>query len=310
MTPYFWGASLYKDESARFPGRAPLLKPAKFNYIRAESVEQVLDLLERTEGDVKILAGGQSLNPTLNMRLSEPEVLVDINDLDELRGITLKDGMLHVGALTRHVELEQSELVARHTPLLTKAIEHVAHAAIRNRGTIGGNVSLADPASELPACCVALDACFTIQNKQGTRTTRARDYFKDLYETDLQENDLLTSISFPRARETTVCAFREFVRRRGDFASTGLVVNAELEDGVFTSFSPVFFAVANTPVLAAGIAQLLVNKTLTPGLVGQAIAAVDNEVEIAGDSYMSGEMKRHLAKHYLGEVIGELYKDD
>ena len=284
------------------------MKPAKFSYVRAESVEQVLDLFERIEGDVKILAGGQSLNPTLNMRLSEPDVLVDINDLDELKGITSNDGMLHVGALTRHVELEQSELVARHTPLLAKAIGHVAHAAVRNRGTIGGNVSLADPASELPACCVALDAVFTIQNRQGTRTTRARDYFKDLYETDLQENDLLTSISFPLARETTVCAFREFVRRRGDFASTGLVVNAELEGGVFTSFSPVYFAVANTPVLAAGVSQLLVNKTITGELVEQAIAAVDNDVEIAGDSYMSTDMKQHLAKHYLKEVIEELYK--
>ena len=283
------------------------MKPAQFNYVRAKSVDQVLDLLERPTSYTKILAGGQSLNPTLNMRLSAPDVLIDINDLDELKGIALQGEMLHIGALTRHVELEQSDLVARHTPLLAKAIEHVAHAAIRNRGTIGGNVSLADPASELPACCVALDARFTIKNKQGTRTTRARDYFKDLYETDLQENDLLTSISFPVAKQNSVCGFREFVRRRGDFASTGLAVNAELEDGVFTSFSPVFFAVANTPVLAAGIAQLLVNKKLTDELIEQATASVDDEVEIAGDSYMSVEMKRHLAKHYLGAIIEELY---
>ena len=283
------------------------MKPAQFNYVRAKSVDQVLDLLERPTGYTKVLAGGQSLNPTLNMRLSAPDVLIDINDLDELKGIALQGEMLHIGALTRHVELERSELVARHTPLLAKAIEHVAHAAIRNRGTIGGNVSLADPASELPACCVALDARFTIQNKQGTRTTRARDYFKDLYETDLQENDLLTSISFPVAKQNSVCGFREFVRRRGDFASTGLAVNAELEDGVFTSFSPVFFAVANTPVLAAGIAQLLVNKKLTDELIEQATASVDDEVEIAGDSYMSVEMKRHLAKYYLGAIIEELY---
>ncbi len=285
------------------------MKPAKFAYVRAESVAQVLDLLERSAGTAKILAGGQSLNPTLNMRLSAPETLIDINDLDELKGIRLEGDMLHVGALTRHVELEQSELIARHTPLLKQAVEHVAHAAIRNRGTIGGNVSLADPASELPACCVALDARFTIRNKLGTRVTAARDYFKDLYETDLRENDLLISISFPVAGESTVCAFREFVRRRGDFASTGLAVNAELENGVFTSFSPVFFAVANTPVLAAGVAQLLVNRTLTKEQTEQAIAAVDVDIEITGDSYTSTEMKRHLAKHYLGEVIEELYRD-
>ena len=283
------------------------MKPAQFTYIRAGSVDQVLELLEQPPGFVKILAGGQSLNPTLNMRLSAPDVLIDINDLDELKGIRVEGDMLHVGALTRHAQLERSELVARHAPLLTKAIQHVAHAAVRNRGTIGGNVSLADPASELPACCVALDAGFTIRNRQGTRVVRARDYFRDLYETDLQENDLLTSISFPLAGETTVCAFREFVRRRGDFASTGLVVNAELEDGVFTSFSPVFFAVANTPVLAAGVAQVLINKPLTGDLVEQAVAAVDEDVEITGDSNMSTEMKRHLAEHYLREVIEELY---
>ena len=283
------------------------MKPASFNYLRAESVDQVLDLLDRSPGTSKILAGGQSLNPTLNMRLSAPDMLIDINDLDELKGIKVEGDRLLVGALTRHAELEQSELVSRHAPLLAKAIGHVAHAAIRNRGTIGGNVSLADPASELPACCVALDASITILNRQGTRVVRARDYFKDLYETELQEIDLMTSISFPLAGENTVCAFREFVRRRGDFASTGLAVSAELEDGVFTSFSPVFFAVANTPVLAAGVAQRLLDKPLTPELVGEAIAAIDEDVEITGDSYMSTEMKRHLAKHYLGEVIEELY---
>ena len=286
------------------------MKPAKFNYVRAESVEQALDLLGQHAGSAKILAGGQSLNPTLNMRLSAPDLLIDINGLDDLKGIELAAGMLRVGALTRHAEIEQSELVATHAPLLKKAIGHVAHAAIRNRGTIGGNVSLADPASELPACCVAMDARLTIQNKQGARVTRARDYFRDLYETDLQENELLTSIAFPVAGEATVCAFREFVRRRGDFASTGLAVNAEFENGVFTSFSPVFFAVANTPVLAAGVAQRLVNVTLTKERIEQAIAAVDDDVDITGDTYMSTEMKQHLAKHYLREVIEELYKED
>ena len=282
------------------------MKPAKFSYLRAESVAQTLDLLDASAGSGKILAGGQSLNPTLNMRLSQPELLIDINDLDELRGITLADNMLHVGALTRHVEIERSELVATHAPLLKKAIVHVAHAAIRNRGTLGGNVSLADPASELPACCVALDAQISLQNKTGTRTVRARDYFKDLYETDLQENDLLTAIAFPIARDTTVCAFREFVRRRGDFAATGLAVNAELENGVFTSFSPVFFAVANTPVLATGVARSLLHAPLTEERVEQAVAAVQDDVDISGDAYLSAAMKQHLAQHYLREIIGEL----
>ena len=287
--------------------RAGALKPAKFNYTRAKSVDHALELLERQAGSARVVAGGQSLVPTLNLRLSAPGLLIDINDLDELKGIAVADGMLRVGALTRHAELEHSEPVAVHAPLLKKAVGHVAHAAIRQRGTIGGNLSLADPASELPACCVALDARITIRNRQGSRVTRARDYFRDLYETDLQENELLTSIAFPVARSSSVCAFREFVRRRGDFAATGLAVSAELENGVFTAFNPVFFAVANRPVLAAGVAQRLVNVALTKERIDQAIAALDADVEITGDAYLGTEMKRHLAKHYLGEVIAELY---
>lgn len=283
------------------------MKARSFNFTQAESLEQVFELIDEHGDDAKIIAGGQSLIATLNMRLSAPELLIDISCLDELKGIKLEDNKLVIGALTRHVDLQESALVAEHLPLIAIAIEHVSHAAVRNRGTIGGNLSFADPASELPACSVALDAEFTIANKTGRRVVRARDYFKDLYETDLQTGDMLVSLSFPVASKNTVCGFREFVRRRGDFASTGVVVQAELVDKKFTSLSPVFFAVSNTPMLASKCAGLLLNKVIDVHAIDHALEGLGDELEIIEDIHTSAEMKLHLATHYFTEIINELH---
>jgi carbon-monoxide dehydrogenase medium subunit len=267
----------------------------------------VFELLEEYSDDAKIISGGQSLMPTLNMRLSAPALLIDISSLDELRGINLDGDRLVVGALTRHVELQESALIAKHVPLVASAIDHVAHAAIRNRGTIGGNLSLADPASELPACSLAIDAEFTIANKAGYRKIRARDYFKDLYETDLQTGDVLVSVAFPVATPNTVCGFREFVRRRGDFASTGVVVQAERIDNQFTSFVPVFFAISNTPVVALSTAEKLTNKVISKDVINSALEELGRELNVIGDVHTSTEMKLHLAKHYFREILNELH---
>jgi carbon-monoxide dehydrogenase medium subunit len=283
------------------------LKPRKFSFTKALSTEHVFELLDEYGDDAKIIAGGQSLMPTLNMRLSAPELLIDISALDELKGIKLEGDKLVVGALTRHVELQRSELIAKHVPLIATAIEHVAHAAIRNRGTIGGNLSLADPASELPACSVALDAQFTIVNKTGRRVVAARNYFKDLYETDLQTGDIFVSVAFPVATPDTVHGFREFVRRRGDFASTGLVINAEMQDNTFVSLAPVFFALSNTPVLTSKTAEKILNKTISEDVITSALEELEIELEVIGDIHTSSEMKLHLAKHYFKEIINELH---
>ncbi len=282
------------------------MKPRSFSFTRAESVEHVIGLLQEHGDDAKIISGGQSLVPTLNMRLSAPQLLIDISPLAELKGISLDGDRLHIGALTRHVELQTNKLVAQHLPLIATAINHVAHAAIRNRGTIGGNLSLADPASELPACSLALAAEFTIIGSEGKRIVKAEDYFKDLYETDLQADEILTAISFPLANANTVHGFREFVRRRGDFASTGLVISGERHDGQFTSLSPVFFAISNTPVLAGKCAAMLLNKTLNNDSIEKAILELENELDIIGDIHTSTEMKLHLAKHYLREILDEI----
>lgn len=282
------------------------MKPSNFSFIHAQSTEHVFELLEQYGEEAKIISGGQSLVPTLNMRLSAPELLIDISALDELKGIRLENNQVIVGALTRHVELHRSDLIKKHVPLVSMAIEHVAHAAIRNRGTIGGNLSLADPASELPACTVALDAKITLANKSGQRTVAAREYFKDLYETELQADDIFVSVSFPVASANTRSGFREFVRRRGDFASTGLVLNAEWENGQFSSLAPVFFAVSNTPVLAKNTAAKLIGTKVTEESIETALACLEDDLEVIGDIHTPEEMKLHLAKHYFKELIGEI----
>ena len=143
------------------------VKAPRFKYVRAESLEQALRLLDDHGEDARILAGGQSLMPTLNMRLSQPELLIDINRLDGLSGITIEDGIVRIGALTRHVEVMNSPVIAEHVPLIAEAMPHVAHVAVRNRGTFGGRVALADPAAEMPACALALGASFAIVRRRG-----------------------------------------------------------------------------------------------------------------------------------------------
>jgi len=279
------------------------LKPAAFSFTRARSIEHVLDLLGQHGDEAKIIAGGQSLMPTLNLRLSAPRVLIDISPLDALRGIHCDGDRLIVGALTRHVELQESNAIRTHVPLVASAITHVAHAAIRNRGTLGGNLSLADPASELPACCVALDAQFTIAGRKGERVTAAADFFRDLYETDLAADEVLVSVTFPLASPHNVHGFREFVRRRGDFACAGLALNGEFIEGRFSSLSAVFFALGNTPLPAPGACEPLLDNPLTGEAIDRAVAALDGELEVIGDVHTPEAMKRHLPRHYFREIL-------
>ena len=282
------------------------MKPYDFNYIRATSITHALELLEESNGGAKILAGGQSLITTLNMRLSAPELLIDVNDLEDMQGISIVEDRLRIGALTRHVEIQQSEAVVEHVPLLKLAIDHVAHAAIRNRGTHGGSIAFADPAAEIPACTVALDASFTIRNLKGERQVSAREFFHDLYETELQEDDILVAIDYPLNSSGGVAAFREFTRRKGDFATAGLAVNATYINSQIKRLALVFFGVANTPVLARDTASQLLDQNITPALIQQAQNSLEKELEVIGDMYAGADMKLHLAKHFLKEAIEEI----
>ena len=196
------------------------MKASAFAYAKPASLAEAFALLENP--NAKVLAGGQSLIPSLNMRLSSPELLVDITGLKELRGISVQGAMLRIGALTTHAQIEKSGEVKKHVPLLAQAVPHIAHAAIRNRGTLGGSLALADPAAEYPACAVALEAVFTIRNKTSERRVTAEQFFKGLFATDLKLGELLIAVEFPVAAKSDRSVFLELTRRHGDYAIIGL----------------------------------------------------------------------------------------
>jgi len=203
------------------------LKAPSFAYAKAKSLAEAFELLERP--GAKILAGGQSLIPSLNMRLASPELLVDITGLKDLTGIDLRPGGLRIGALVTHAQLEKSDKVAQHAPLLAQAVAHIAHPAIRNRGTLGGSLALADPAAEYPACALALNATIVLAHRRGERRVSASHFFKALFETDIRPGEIVAAVEFPGVERSV---FLELARRQGDYAIVGLAGVAGPIEGV------------------------------------------------------------------------------
>jgi carbon-monoxide dehydrogenase medium subunit len=286
-------------------GEVTLMKASAFSYARATSVANALELLVAHGDKAKVLAGGQSLMPAMNLRLVSPEFIVDIGELAELRGIGVKDGILTIGALTRHVDLLKSPEIAAHAPLLTEAVAQVAHPAIRNRGTLGGSLAHADPASELPACMVALDASIVVRGQGGERRIAAVDFFGGIYETALSAEELLIAVELPVVRKNSAHFFSEFARRHGDYAITGLAAQAVVDSGVLTDLRLVFFAVGDRPVLAKA-ARGLVNVAVTPAVLSDASRALGEELDPPEDQQATGSMRRHLAKVLMIRCIGIL----
>ena len=281
------------------------MKASAFGYARATSVGNALELLVAHGDKAKVLSGGQSLMPAMNLRLICPELIVDIGEISELRGIAVSGGVLTIGALTRHVDLANSSEIAAHAPLLTEAIAHVAHPAIRNRGTLGGSLAHADPASELPACMVALNATIIARGQAGERRIPAEDFFKGIYETDLSTQELLVAVELPVAQKNAAHFFHEFARRHGDYAIAGLAAQAIVEGEAFGDLRLVFFAVGDRPVLAKAAARL-VKTTITPELLTQASPALAQELDPQDDQQASSNMRRHLAKVLLARCVGAL----
>jgi len=243
--------------------------------------------------------------PAMNLRLISPELILDIGEIAELRGIAVRGGVLAIGALTRHVELARSPEIAAHAPLLTEAIVHVAHPAIRNRGTLGGSLAHADPASELPACMVALDATIIVRGQAGERRIAAKDFFMGIYETALSAQELLVAVELPVARKNSAHFFCEFARRHGDYAIAGLAAQAIVEGDVFTDLRLGFFAIGDRPVLAKA-ASRLVNVAATPAVLFEASSALGEELDPQEDQQASASMRRHLAKVLLGRCASAL----
>jgi len=281
------------------------MKASAFSYARATSVANALELLGAHGDRAKVLSGGQSLMPAMNLRLISPELIVDIGELAELRGIAVNGGTLRIGALTRHVDLQRSPDVAAHAPLLTEAIAHVAHPAIRNRGTIGGSLAHADPASELPACIVALSATIIVRSPKGERRIAAGDFFRGIYETALSPDELLMAVELPVGRTNSAHFFHEFARRHGDYAIAGLAAQAMVDGDAFTDLRLAFFAVGDRPVLAKA-ANRLVNLSISPAVLSEASAALAEELDPQEDLQASASMRRHLAKVLMRRCVATL----
>jgi carbon-monoxide dehydrogenase medium subunit len=281
------------------------MKATAFSYARATSVTDALDLLVAHGDKAKVLSGGQSLMPAMNLRLISPELIVDIGELAELRGIVVSGDVLTIGALTRHVDLLNSPEVAIHAPLLTEATAQVAHPAIRNRGTIGGSLAHADPASELPACMVALNATIVIRGQSGERRMAAGDFFTGIYETALSSKELLVAVELPVRRENAAHYFHEFARRHGDYAIAGLAAQAIVVGGRFADLRLGFFAVGDRPVLASA-ANKLINVSITSSVLSEASAALGGELAPYDDQQATASMRQHLARVLLARGVSAL----
>jgi aerobic carbon-monoxide dehydrogenase medium subunit len=281
------------------------MKASAFGYARATSVANALELLTAYGERAKVLSGGQSLVPAMNLRLVAPELIVDIGELAELRGVSVKGGVLTIGALTRHADLFKSPEIAAHAPLLKDAVAHVAHPAIRNRGTIGGSLAHADPASELPACMLTLGATIIARGPGGERRIAANEFFVGIYETALTPQELLVAVELPVTPKNSTHFFHEFARRHGDYAIVGLAAQASIKDGRFADLRLGFFAVGDRPLLAKS-ASKLVDVAVTSAVLSKAASALDDELDPLEDQQATPAMRRHLAKVLLTRCVSLL----
>lgn len=275
------------------------MKPAPFRYFVPDTVAAALELGAEHGSDAKWLAGGQSLVPAMNFRLVQPTVLLDLNRVEQLAYVTpTATGGLRIGAMTRQRRVERDALVRQACPLLAEAMHHVAHPQIRNRGTIGGSLVHADPASELPVIAVALDAVLTVASRQGERRVPAIDFFQGLFTVDLAPEELLTEIEFPAWPPRTGYSFQEVARRHGDYALVGAAALVRLgEDGHCQDARLVFLNVGDGPMDAQRAADLLRGQPLTPELIEEAVQlAADEEIDPVGDIHATVAYQRHLAR--------------
>lgn len=272
------------------------MKPPRFDYHDPKTVAEAIALLSEHGEDAKLLAGGQSLIPVLNMRLARPQVLIDLNRVEGLAYIREEDGLLKIGAMTRHAEVERSPLVAARQPLLAEAMRHVGHVQIRNRGTIGGSLAHADPAAELPAVMVALEASLVATGPEGQRTIPAEEFFLMYFTTALQPDEILTEIQVPVLPPRSGIAFEELARRHGDFALAGVACLVTLaEDGAIADCRLGLTGVGMTPVRAREAEALLTGHQPAAGRFREVAEAVQALIMPDDDIHGSGEYRRQIA---------------
>jgi len=282
------------------------MKAPAFDYVKPKNLDEAFSFLKQYGSGAQILAGGQSLMAILNLGLAMPEVLIDITGIEGLKDIAVTEHHVRVGALVTHAKLQTSADIARHVPLLSQCIPHVAHMAIRNAGTMGGSMALSDPAAEYPAVALALNAVITLQSAKGTRDVMASDYFLGLYSTARTEDELLVAVSFPKVKPNQVMVFDELTRRRGDYALCGLAAAFDMQGPHISSAKLAYLSMADTPVLATHAAAALVGKALTEETIAQAQTALAHDLSPLGDLHGSALGKLHWAKVLLARSVRQI----
>lgn len=287
------------------------MKAAAFSYLRPRHLAEVLHLLAEHGDDARLLAGGQTLLATLNMRLSEPALLIDMQAISELKGLDLQGDTLRIGALATHSAIETSALVAKHAPLLSAAAPHIAHRAIRNLGTFGGSIAYGDPAAEWPACLLALDGVVVARSLRGERRIAADDFFTGLYTTELAPDEVITACEVPLARAGQTFAFSELARRHGDYAVVGLAAAATLDGGLMTQVRLAWIGVGSMPMRSPAAEQVLNGQSLTVGSVARAVLVLRDELRPIADLTHGEAAKRQLAGVLLKRaLLGWLHDAD
>jgi aerobic carbon-monoxide dehydrogenase medium subunit len=282
------------------------LKPPVFRYFAPTSVDEALGLLGEYGDEAKVLAGGQSLVPVMNFRLNRPEVLVDINRIPELAGIAGLDGGLRIGAMTRQRVAERSGLVAERAPLLAAALPHVAHPQIRNRGTVGGSIAHADPAAELPALMLALEARLVLRRGTAARTVAAADFYTGLFSTVLDADEMLVAIEVPALPAGARWGFQEVARRHGDYALLAVAALVTLDgSGVFASARLAYVNAGPGPQRAFAAEALLTGQRPSAALFAAAADTAAAELQPGGDVHATPAYRRQLIRVLTARVLAD-----
>lgn len=283
------------------------MKPPPFDYYAADCIEAAVQALADAGGDGKIIAGGQSLMPMLNFRLLRPSILIDINRIPDLSYIRDDGGEIRVGPLTRHRILETSDIIARQFPVLHEAMGYVAHLAVRNRGTIGGSLSHADPAAELPMMSLLLDARLEVQSPLGRRKIEARDFFLGALTTALEDGEMLVEVRLPKLSERAGWAFEEVARRSGDFALASVAVIMKSDGDTISDLRIGMMGVGETPMRATDAENILAGQRYSEAAVAAAVDAIRAAVEPNTDLHASADYRRHLVGMLAQQALAKAW---
>lgn len=284
------------------------MKPSRFRYHRPKDLADAVALLSDLGDDAKLLAGGQSLVPMMNLRLARPEHLVDAGRIDSLRGVEESSGGVTIGAMTTQRQIERSELISRRFPVLAEAVRHIAHPPIRVRGTIGGSLAHADPAAELPAIATLLDAEITATGPRGERVIPAGDFFLGFLTTSLEPDEVLTSVRLPKWPDGAGWAFEEISRRHGDFALAGVAALVRRRNGSVESARIALFGVGATPIRAVEAEHLAAGRPSTPETWQELARAATERLDPPADVHSTAAYRKRVAAVLVSRALATAFE--